>query len=159
MTMPKLREWFRLLAARLRHVRIVNGDWRRIVTHGATHTLGVGKRGPAGVFLDPPYSSEVRTSGLYRGDNDAPDIAADVRAWCLKHGTDPDLRIVLAGFDSEHGDLEHAGWSCHEWFTHGFLTGGMGNTAGSGQHQQARERLWASPGCLAPGPSLEGTDD
>ena len=62
----------------------------------------------------------------------------------------PQLRIVLAGFDGEHGDdLTDAGWTTVEWFKAGFLTGGMGNTGkGEGGHQQARERLWLSPHCL-----------
>jgi hypothetical protein len=41
MTMPELRRWFQFLSARLRHVRILNGDWRRAVTGGASLTLPV----------------------------------------------------------------------------------------------------------------------
>ena len=148
LVMPKLLAWFRLLAARLRHVRIVNGDWRRVVTHGALYTLSVGKKGPAGVFLDPPYSNAQRASGLYAEDDGS--VAADVLAWCHAHGTDPDLRIVLAGYKGEHDSLVEAGWREYEWFKGGFLTGGMANTGGSGKHQQHRERLWASPQCLDP---------
>jgi len=148
MTMPKLREWFALLSARLRHVRIVNGDWHRVCTHGALYTLSVGKQGAAGVFLDPPYANAVRSAGLYALDSG--DVAVECRAWCLEHGTDPDLRVVLAGYDTEHPELVEAGWREYEWFKGGFLTGGMGNVAGSGKHQQHRERLWASPGCLEP---------
>ena len=148
LVMPKLLAWFRLLQARLRHVRIVNGDWHRVCTHGALYTLSVGKKGPAGVFLDPPYAATERTSGLYASDADGRDLAAECREWCREHGDDPDLRIVLAGYDTEHPDLEAAGWSVYEWFKGGFLTGGMANTGGSGKHQQHRERLWASPQCL-----------
>jgi len=155
MVMPKLGEWFDLLSARLRHVRIVNGDWRRVCTHGALYSLSVGKQGPAGVFLDPPYASTERAAGLYRGTADDGSVAAAVRAWCIEHGRDKDLRIVLAGYDSEHGELAAAGWTEHEWFTDGYLTGGMSNTAGSGEHQQDRERLWASPGCLSPTTAAE----
>jgi len=43
--------------------------------------------------------------------------------------------------------LESAGWTKHEWFKDGYLTGGMGNVAKNGTHQQYRERLWASPNC------------
>lgn len=44
--------------------------------------------------------------------------------------------------------LEH-GWTVHEWFAPGFLTGGMGNIDVDGDgHQQHRERLWSSPHCL-----------
>jgi hypothetical protein len=51
MTMPELLRWFRFLAARLRHVRILNGDWRRAVTGGALQTLPVRQGGHVGVFL------------------------------------------------------------------------------------------------------------
>lgn len=150
-TMPKLREWFAFLSARLRHVRILNGDWRRSVTSAASKTLSVrpGNR-PAGIFLDPPYADTAgRDADLYSVDS--LDVAHAVRQWCLEHGADPEYRIVLAGFEGEHGSaLEEAGWRCQEWFRAGFLAGGMGNLGGTGNHQQARERLWLSPHCLRP---------
>jgi hypothetical protein len=151
--MPKLRAWLRCLSARLRHVRIVNGDWRRVCTHGAMYTLSVGKGNPPGhigLFLDPPYDSAQRAGGLYQGEADDGSVAAQVRDWCLEHGNDPHLRIVLCGYDTEHPALEAAGWRCYEWFKAGFLTGGMANTATTRKgtrHQQHRERLWANPAC------------
>lgn len=150
MTMPELRRWFHCLSARLRHVRIVNGDWRRVVTTGALKTLAVRQGGGVvGLFLDPPYASTERAFGLYRQDNGAGDnIAAAVRAWCLAHGTDPALRIVLAGYAGEgHEALEAAGWTVHEWFKAGHLKGGMALQGPDG-HQQTRERLWCSPQTL-----------
>jgi hypothetical protein len=78
-------------------------------------------------------------------------VAHDVRDWCLEHGNNPLFRIVLAGFDGEHGTaLVDAGWTEHEWFRAGHLTGGMGNVAGRDGHQQNRERLWSSPHCVQP---------
>ncbi|MDH4158634.1 MAG: DNA adenine methylase [Actinomycetota bacterium] len=148
MTMPELRNWFGWLAARLRHVRILNGDWKRAVTTGASKTITVRiGDGVCGVFLDPPYADTAdRDADLYTVDSLS--VAHDVRGWCLAHGDDPDYRIVLAGFEGEHGTaLESAGWREVEWFTAGFLTGGMGN-AKAGGGQQARERLWLSPHCL-----------
>lgn len=150
-TMPELVRWFRWLSARLRHVRIVNGDWSRVVTTGAAHTLPVRQGGHAGIFADPPYDSAERYSGLYRGGHDDGTVAGRVREWALRAGDNPRNRIVVAGYDTEHGDLEAAGWTCHEWFAAGFLTGGLGNTAQGDDddgHQQDRERLWASPHCL-----------
>lgn len=150
-TMPELVRWFRYLAARLRHVRVVNGDWKRVVTTGAAWTLPVRSGdGPAGVFLDPPYADTAdRANNLYAEDSFT--VAHEVRDWCLKWGDNPKFRIVLAGFDGEHGtDLTDAGWTVHEWFTEGHLTGGMAQIgkAGKDGHQQHRERLWASPHCL-----------
>ena len=146
-TMPEIRNWFGWLSARLRHVRILNGDWTRALTGGATKTLPVRMGGGVcAVFLDPPYADTAdRADNLYA--HDSLDIAHQVRQWCLDHGADRDYRIVLAGFEGEHGDhLENAGWSTIEWFDPtGYLAGGMGN-------QQHRERLWASPHCLQPVP-------
>jgi hypothetical protein len=150
MTMPKLRAWFALLQARLRHVRIVNGDWSRVCTVGASHTLSVRRGGVAGFFLDPPYANDIRARGVYVHDDGG--VTEAVREWCLKAGGDPKNRIVLAGFDTEHVALEAHGWRVYEWFKkNGLLVGGMGS-------QQHRERLWASPHCLHPERSVEKQD-
>lgn len=149
-TMPELIRWFQWLSARLRHVRILNGDWERTVTVGVTKTLSVRKSdGHAGIFLDPPYADTAnRSKGLY-GIDDL-DVSHLVKAWCAENGDDPDRRIVLAGYDGEHDNqLADLGWTAHEWFTTGYLQGGysLQSQDGSG-HQQDRERLWASPHCL-----------
>ncbi len=167
MTMPELIRWFQWLSARLRHVRIVNGDWSRVCTTGAAWTLPVRQgKGPAGVFLDPPYSAEAgRNDTLYACESGT--VAHDVRAWCLRHGDNPKFRIVLAGYDTEHEELERHGWSVHEWFAAGHLRGGMGNLRQRADdeeddqptHQQHRERLWASPHCLADRPKSFGFFD
>jgi site-specific DNA-adenine methylase len=142
MTMPKLRAWFALLQARLRHVRIVNGDWSRVCTVGASHTLSVRRGGVAGFFLDPPYANDIRARGVYAHDDGG--VTEAVREWCLTAGDNPKNRIVLAGFDTEHIALEAHGWRVYEWFKKdSLLAGGYGN-------QQHRERLWASPHCLHP---------
>jgi hypothetical protein len=79
---------------------------------------------------------------------DSLSVAHAVREWCLKTGKNPLYRIVLAGFEGEHGTaLTDAGWREVEWFRTGFLKGGMGNQSGGG-HSQARERLWLSPHCI-----------
>lgn len=148
--MPKLVDWFGWLSARLRHVRILNGDWRRAVTGGAMWTIPVRMGdGHVGVVLDPPYAASAnRNADLYAVDSLA--VAHDVADWCLANGDNPRNRIVLAGFGGEHGTrLTDAGWREIEWFAAGFLSGGMGNTGAEG-HQQKRERLWFSPHCLHP---------
>ncbi len=143
MTMPELKNWFRFLSARLRHVRILNGDWTRAVTAGASKTINV-RMGdsPSGIFLDPPYSdASSRNNTLYAHESTT--VAHDVRDWCIQHGKDPQLRIVLAGFEGEHEALSAHGWTSVQWFKSGYLRGGMGGKLG----QQARERLWLSPHC------------
>ena len=151
-TMPEIVNWFRWLSARLRHVRILNGDWARLCTTGALQTLPVRMGdGHTGVFLDPPYADTAgRADNLYA--HDSLQVAHEVREWCLKNGGNPKYRIVLAGFDGEHGvDLETEGWARIEWFDpNGYLAGGMGD-------QQHRERLWASPHCLT-ATRVEDTD-
>ena len=156
MVMPKLREWFRFLAARLRHVRILNGSWERACTSGVLVTLSVRQVGTAGVFLDPPYSNAVREAGLYAVDSGT--VAQDVTAWCVENGADPRYRVVLAGFDGEHNELEALGWSKVEWYAKGHLQGGYANQ-GEGGTNQHNERLWLSPHCLRPGaPVQQGLD-
>jgi hypothetical protein len=147
--MPELRRWFAYLSARLRHVRIVNGDWKRVCTPGAMLTLPVRQgKGIAGVFLDPPYAAATgRAMGLY--SEDSATVADDVRQWCLDNGANPKVRIVLAGYETEHQELEAHGWRVVEWFADGWLKGGMANQSDDG-HAQHRERLWCSPHCLVP---------
>jgi hypothetical protein len=161
LTMPEIRRWFGYLSARLRHVRIINGDWSRVVTSGAALTLQVRMKGTAhvGVFLDPPYGDVGRKS-LY-GKHEDFSVAEQVRAWALTRGGDPKWRIVYAGYDEEGADLEAAGWTAVEWFRNGYLTGGMGNVSGTAAdgskgHQQHRERLWLSPHCVQPINESEG---
>ena len=149
MTMPELRRWFLFLSARLRHVRILNGDWRRAVTTGAAFTLPVRHGGVCGVFVDPPYADSAgRVPDLYT--EDCGNVAHEAREWAIGAGTDKRFRIVFKGFDGEHGTaFADAGWREVEWFKAGWLKGGMAQQGDEG-HQQARERLWLSPHCLAP---------
>jgi hypothetical protein len=152
MTMPKLRAWLAYLSARLRHVRVLHGDWKRACTHGALNTLFVRGKGFAGVFLDPPYSTDVRTDDLYACDSS--DVSAIVRQWCAENGENPRYRIVLAGFVGEGHEVlvRKHGWREVEWFKAGWLSGGMANTnadaARKGSESQKQERLWLSPHCV-----------
>ena len=140
MVMPELRRWFAWLSARLRHVRVLNGDWTRAVTGSVVKTLSVRfGDGMAGVFLDPPYAaSATRVQNIYAHDD--LEVSHAACEWAIASGTDPKLRVVFAGFEGEHGSaFLDAGWRQVEWFRAGWLKGG---------HQQHRERLWLSPHCL-----------
>ncbi len=140
-TMPELLRWLQFLSARLRHVRIICGDWKRALGSGASLTLPVRQgKGPCGVFLDPPYAYEERSGQLYSTDSGT--VSHEVRAWCLEHGQDARYRIVLAGYGSEHDELLSHGWRVVEWQTGGFLKGGYN------KEQAKRDRLWLSPHCL-----------
>lgn len=141
----EVRRWFAYLSDRLRDVRILNGDWKRAVGSGVVRTLTVRKgRGVSGIFLDPPYG-ETRDANIYAHDDSTLHVA--VRKWCLANGADPELRIVLAGYDTEHTELEERGWRTIEWYKTGLFKGGYAKQGG--QTQQHRERLWLSPHCLS----------
>lgn len=135
---PPCLDWFRALQARLRRVRVACGDWTRVL---GDSVLGKGKnvggRRPCAVFLDPPYSHELRDPYLYSEDD--PAISAKVREWALEHGDDPDIRVALCGYAGEH-DMPK-GWTEHAWkAARGY--------AGAGNDNRALERIWFSPHCL-----------
>ncbi len=132
------------LAGRLRGVRVCSGDWSRVVTPGAL------SYGPTvGVFLDPPYLGDVRTSDLYAVDDHH--IANDVREWCLANGDNPRYRIVLAGYTTEHDDLIPDTWARHYWSgSAAYQTTGSAATGGGNQENRHNECLWLSPHCVDP---------
>lgn len=131
-------DWFRQLQTRLRRVRVACGDWTRVL---GPSVLGKGKnvggRRPCAVFLDPPYSHDVRDKGLY--SEDAAGLSDAVRTWALEHGDDPDLRIALCGYEGEH-EMPSA-WTEYSW------TAARGY-AGAANENRQRERIWFSPHCL-----------
>jgi hypothetical protein len=137
---PPCLEWFRALQARLRRVRVVCGDWTRVL---GPSVLGKGKnvggRRPCAVFLDPPYDTSLRAKRIYTHDRDG--LAAEVRAWAIEHGDDPDLRICLAGYFDEHAAHMPATWTVHRW------KGARGYAAEDNDNRE-EETLWFSPHCL-----------
>lgn len=132
------------LAARLRRVRVCCGDWSRAVTRGA---LNYGAT--VGVFLDPPYSNAAdRVADLYTVDD--LNIAHDVREWCIANGDNPRYRIVLAGYEDEHAALMPRTWRMVTWEANG----GQSNNGDGSNLNRHKERLWLSPHCLRPVPTL-----
>lgn len=132
-----LSDWFVALQDRLRKVRVCCGDWQRILGPSPTTKIGV-----TGVFLDPPYSDEERTKGIYREDSGS--VAAAVRDWAISNGDNPDLRIALCGYEGEHSMPDS--WKCIAWKA----GGGYGNQGhGAGRKNATRERIWFSPHCLS----------
>ena len=139
-----LYEYMRQLAARLRNVRVCCGDWSRVVTRGA---LNYGAT--VGVFLDPPYSGAAnREADLYAVDD--LDIAHDVREWCITNGDNPRYRIVLAGYEDEHAAHMPHTWRMVAWKANG----GQANNGNGSNLNRYKERLWLSPHCLRPTPTL-----
>ena len=133
-----LRGWFAGLAERLHNTRVACGDWTRVCSPTVLRSAG----GICGVFLDPPYDQSMR-SDVYAIESP---VAGDVLEWCKANGNQPDLRIVLAGYDGEHNDLEAMGWRVTAWKANGGYGGGMGKR---GEENATKERLWFSPHCLS----------
>jgi site-specific DNA-adenine methylase len=136
-----LYDYFDMLAARLRDVRVCTGNWSRVVTRGA---LSYGST--VGVFLDPPYLGELRAKGLYAHDDH--DVSHEVREWCITNGEDPRLRIVLAGYVDEHDHLMPDGWRRHRYSA----TRAYGRSSGGSRNAENRHKecLWFSPHTLKP---------
>lgn len=130
----QLEAYFQQLQARLRRVRITCGDWKRVVQPSVTRS-GCGGDGSRAIFLDPPYA----TSGDLYAESSA-GIGEAVREWCLT--ADPELRVILCGYDSEHDELLAHGWTVE----HGKAGGGAGYSVSSDNGR--RERLWCSPACI-----------
>src|SRR5581483_5707085 len=129
---PPCVDWFRDLQTRLRRVRVACGDWKRVL---GPSVLGKGKnvggRRPCAVFLDPPYSHEVRDPYLYAEDDR--DTAGKVRDWALENGDDPELRIALCGYAGEH-EMPST-WTEYAWkASRGY--------AGDANDNRERERIW-----------------
>lgn len=137
--------WMQQIADRMRNVRVCCGDWARICTDGATAYGST-----VGVFLDPPYSAEaLRDDDIYRCEDLG--VAHAVRDWCIARTADPRYRIVLAGYEGEHNDLEAHGWSVVSWKANGGMAHVAKNTDTQGRANAHRERLWCSPSCGSDG--------
>ena len=129
-----LYEYMQTLATRLKNVRIVCGDWKRVTTASVVRAKRGGD-GSLGIFLDPPYF----TSGDLYGYVDK-DVCAEVQQWCARETSG--LRVILCGYENDHDALMDVGWTK------------MDGIAGSGSGYKVdptagkRERLWFSPSCL-----------
>jgi hypothetical protein len=143
-SLDDLMSYFRALAARLRRVRVCCGDWERVVTDGA---LAYGDS--VGVFLDPPYDTDVRDSAIYNTDAEHGQISGAVREWALAHGDNPRYRIVLAGYEAEHASQMPDSWRVIAYSAGAAYQHAAGGGANSVNRHN--ERLWISPHCQGRG--------
>jgi hypothetical protein len=82
-------------------------------------------------------------------------VAHDVREWCKANGDNPNIRIALCGYDTEHAELETLGWSVYRWKANGGYASTSQDEDAQGRLNRHRETIWFSPHCLDPsGPSL-----
>lgn len=132
-----IHAYLSLLAQRLRRVRVVCGDWRRVTTPAVTSGIGL-----TGVLLDPPYDDV--SDGIY--SHGGVELSQAVRDWAVYRGDDPDMRIALCGYEGEHEMPDS--WECVGWKAQG----GYGSQRKDGENvNRKRERIWFSPHCLQVG--------
>lgn len=130
-------EYFELLAARLRRVRVCCGDWTRVLGPTPTEHNGL-----TSIILDPPYGEKAgRDKRLYAVDSLS--VADEVRDWAIANGDNPKLRIALFGYEDEHAATMPASWECLAWKARG----GYSNHS-NGNDNPNKERVWFSPACL-----------
>ena len=135
-----LRDYLMQLATRLRSVRIVCGDWLRVLTPSALSP----ELGQTGIVLDPAYGYTGRTVGLYPDDTD-PSLPIRVRDWAMAHGNRPHLRIVVCGAFGEH--TFPVPWTAWHWQRRGGYAN-QGSRRNDAQSKQ--ETVWLSPHCWNP---------
>ena len=121
---------------RVRHARVLCGDWARACMPSVTAKWG----GSVGVFLDPPYGDGKMDYGA--GGNQTLDVVRDVWAWAESMQGHAHVRIVIAGYE---GHPYLPGWTEVQWKARG----GYAATADAVANR-SRERLWFSPSCLTP---------
>jgi hypothetical protein len=126
-----LLRYFKALGQRMARVDVLCGGWRRCVTKSVLFD----RRGITAIMLDPPYSTDVRWSGMY-GYDGGPHLSRQVREWAVAHGEDPRLRIAFCGLADEH--KMPRSWHEHRW-----------TSAGGANGRRDLERIWFSPHCLA----------
>lgn len=130
-----IREWFNLLRARTRDVRVACGDWSRVLTDSVTRIHGL-----TGVFLDPPYTKGDMD---YAAGGCGGELAGKVRDWCAANGSDPAFRVVICGHAGEHDALLPLGWTARGW------TARLGYARSEEARQNsAGETVWCSPHCV-----------
>ena len=140
---PTIKEWLCLLGTRLSRVRVISGDWKRVVTPSVTYHCGK----PVGILLDPPYKLSLRDSGLYASDAQKERcISSEVNKFCIDNGNNKDLRIVVCGLNGEHNNLEDLGWKKIVYR----VNGGYANQRKSAEKNNNKkiETIWYSSSCL-----------
>lgn len=132
----KYIEW---LSERLLRVTIHCHDWRVIMDSKATiglHGMKHGWANTIGIIFDPPHSHHVRTTRLYRLDEN--NVASQVRDYAIRYGAIQNVRVVLCGLDGEHDAHMPDDWAKVVWQgKNGFRKG-----------KKPSEVMWFSPYCL-----------
>jgi len=125
------------LSERLEDVRVICGDWTRVLTMGA---LTYPREGSVGIFLDPPYDDEIREKDLYT--HDGGNVSRLVRDWAVEHGEESRLRIVLAGYQGEHKMPDN--WVVYRYSVNRAYGTHKGKQTANTKNRH-KEVLWLSP--------------
>lgn len=126
------------IAERMRYVRRVCGDWRRVLTPSITTAFGV-----SAILLDPPYPTDLHN--MQYGTDNEDSIWYDAAQWAIDNGDNPLLRIAICGYTTPEIDaLFPASWERMRWQTNGGY-GNQGN--GKGRENSKREVVFFSPHC------------
>lgn len=135
-------KWMHALQQRLKRVRVINGDWKRVVTPSVTYNnVGLSNKDITGVFLDPPYESSVRDK-VYIDDNN---IFNEVVKWAIDNGNNPKMRIILCGYSNDNNHNIPETWKVISWKSNGGLSS-LGDSRG--KDNANKETIWLSPHCL-----------
>lgn len=135
-----VHDWFKKLQQRTRRTRVCCGDWKRIVTPSITYNnKGLSPKNITGVFLDPPYALKGRDK-VYQEDSD---VFKEVCQWAIENGDNPRMRIVLCGYDGDHGIPDT--WKKYSWSANGGFAN-LGNDRG--KENSKKETIWFSSNCL-----------
>ena len=95
-------------------------DWKRLFNEGS-HWQDDNGSSDIGIFFDPPYGDIERRKSLYRIDSYS--VAKEVNDFCVKNAYKKTYRIVIAGYEGEHNNLENYGYTKYYWKAQG----GYGN--------------------------------
>ncbi|MCZ2224410.1 MAG: DNA adenine methylase [Chitinophagales bacterium] len=109
-------EYFQDIATRLKKVRIICGDWTKLISPSITYkNTSLPKNGITAIFLDPPYNQEGRSKIYNCEDN----IFKNVEKYCKDNENVPNFKIALCGYE---GDYDLPGWNSHSWQTQGGMS-------------------------------------
>ena len=144
----RLAEWFHALAQRLSRVVVLNRDWSSAVTPTLLMQTKTSSQPPVGIFLDPPYRREQRTSAaLYNSDaqGTSEDTAIAAYEWAVEHGANPKYRIAYCCHEGDFPVPD--GWT---------VSGGTSISAVRKVNRKGRRDITMySPGCLPLEPQSE----
>jgi len=132
-------------ARRIRNVRVVCGDWRRVLTRTVLGQFEGSGMTPTAVYLDPDYEEgDVyhASEGTGRLVDDVVDTMVELaERW-------PMLRVGISKYADDRPVPD--GWDEFQWSTTNRARGAGRARTAEALARAGRERIWFSPACLPP---------